>query len=350
MFRSDEIDVWNLSRGGVARCGAVDIFNIVGHVRDAGNLEKFTYRLNGGPEVPIFFVRAGTYHVRLGAPGDFSIDTIAFADLKPENVLRLRTTRDGGRQHTVEIPFRARPFEQEEPRFRLDLDGMTVAEEVGQIVEGPWRIARDMRERLCLEVAPEHAGYDRIILFGRQDWTTGYEVHARLAVTRTIGPHNIGIIFKWNPHERGNGMRLPRTWSSGLAYYCSYAKRPGIRIRYGVQVRRDESGRRLGDFVLAECPLHTRWSMMLTRMKQITRLSAGATDLMLNRDYKFRMRVHPKRYQLTVWPADQHEPSPQLLVDEPIERLPQGSVGILAYRVGVRLYEFDVMPLSDGSV
>ena len=350
MFEGDEIDVWNLSNGGVARCGAVDIFNIVGRVRDVSSLEEFMYQLNDGPERPVFFVRHHTAGGRLRVPGEFAIDTITFADLRSTNVLRLRTTRNGGRQRSQEILFRAKPFESEEPRFRLDFEGIKVAEEVGQVVEGPWQIAADSHERTCLEVKPEDAGYDRIVLFGRKDWTTGYEVYARLAVTRIIGQHNIGLIFKWNPHKRGDGTKLPMTWSSGLAYYCSYAKRPGIRIRYGVQVRRDKSGRRHGDFVLAEAPLNSYWRMMLTRIKQITRLSASATDLKLNQDYCFRMHVHPKRYELTVWPADSAEPSPQLVVDQPFDHLPQGSVGILAYQVGVRLYEFEVIPVDDVAI
>jgi len=346
MIKTDEIDLWNLSRGGIARSGAVDIFNVVGHVRDPDTLDAFNYRLNDGAETPIFFLRPGAKGGRLGRPGDFNIDTIGSADLAADNLLSLRTLRNGGRQQTLEIPFRARPFAQPEPSFRLDLNGVTAPEEVGQIVEGPWRVGRDASGRRCLEVAPEDAGYDRIILFGRGDWTTGYEVRARLAVTRITGAHNIGLVFKWNPHARGDGTWLPRVWSSGLGYYCSYAERPGIRIRYGVQVRRDESGRKQGDFLLAESPLHTRCSMLLTRLKQRTRLWRGASDLALNRDYGFRMRVHPERYQLTVWPADRREPAPQVVVARPVDPLPHGSVGILALRVGVRLYEYEVTPLS----
>lgn len=346
MITTDELDVWNLSRGGVARAGSVDIFNVVGRVRDPGTLGGFTYRLNGGPERPVFFVRPGARGDRLDQPGDFNIDTIGLEDLHPDNLLRLRVARNGT-ELTEEIPFRTLPFEQPEPRFRLDLDGITAAEQVGQIVDGPWRVSEDSSGRRCLEVAPEDAGYDRIILFGRQDWTTGYEIRARLAVTRIIGRHNVGILFKWNPHEQGDGARLPKTWSTGLGYYCSYGARPGIRIRYGVRVRRDEAGRKTGSFVLAERPLNGRLSMMLTRMGQVTRLAPAASDLALNREYAFTMRVHPKRYALTVWPAERPEPAPQLVADDPVDRLPQGAVGILAFRVGLRLYEYQVSPLSD---
>lgn len=347
MINTEMFDVWNLTKGGIARCGCVDIFNVVGRIRDPDAVETFTYRLNGGFETPVFFLRSGSRQGRLTRPGEFNIDTIGLADLEPENTLRLRVVKNGGKQQTEEIPFRTQPFEQLEPRFRLELDGAGAAEEVGQVVEGPWRVARDQFGRPCLEVSPEDAGYDRIILFGHQGWTTGYEVRARLAVTRILGRHNVGIAFKWNPHERGDGTHLPKSWSSGLGYYSSYGKQPGLRIRYGVKVQYDQGGHKRGSFVLAQAPLHTRWGMRLTRLKQAARLAPAASDLKLNQEYVFRMRVHPRRYRLAVWPAEQPEPSTELKVDEPHERLPQGAVGILAYQVGIRLYEYEVTPLSD---
>src|SRR5690606_18388724 len=108
--------------------------------------------------------------------------------------------------------------------------GCTSAEEVGQVVEGPWRVATDPSGRRCLEVAPDGAGYDRIILFGSKGWTSGYEVLARIRPTRILGRHNLGLVYRWNPHEQGDGRRLPTTWSAGLALYRSY--RPsGLKLR-----------------------------------------------------------------------------------------------------------------------
>jgi hypothetical protein len=347
MVRTDQIAIWNLTDGGIARSGCVDIFNIVGNVADPASIEKFAYQLNDGPEVPIFFTRRTEPGARLIRVGDFSIDTIALADLAPTNRLSFRIKRAGGGEHIQQIRFRPAPFEEMQPRFRLDLDGVRGAEQVGQVVEGPWRVAQDERGRRCLEIAPEDAGYDRIILFGRKDWTTGYEVHARVAITRIIGPHNIGLVFQWNPHERGDGTWLPKKWSSGLGYYCSYGEDPGIRIRFGVQAHYDETGRIRGEYLLAHCPLTTRRQVLINKIKHKARLSRWSTELRLHRDYSFRMLVHPKRFALTVWPAAGAEPTPQLVVGDPVDPLRQGAVGILAYHVGVRLYEFAVRPLSD---
>lgn len=346
MIETQQVEIWNLSRDGVVRCGAVDIFNIVGRLKSPGTVSGFSYRLNGGPELPIFFLADGGAPGRLRRPGDFNIDTIGLADLEPDNVLRLRIARRDGAEHREEIRFRTSPFGEIEPCFSLDLGGADSAEQVGQVVEGPWRVGTDPRGRRCLEVAPEDAGYDRIILFGRKDWTTGYEVRARLSITRITGHHNVGIVFKWNPHERGDGTRLPTTWSTGLGYYCSYGKRAGLRIRFGVEVHLDQKGRKQGEYLLAHGPLASRWRATINRLKDRTGIDRSATELRLDRDYAFRLRVAPERYALTTWEADKAEPAPQLVVDDPIDRLPRGAVGILAYQVGVRLYEFEVRPLS----
>jgi hypothetical protein len=347
MVKTAQIEVWNLTDGGIARSGCVNIFNIVGRVVDPPSIEEFSYQLNDGPEVPVFFAREQEPGARLSRAGDFSIDTIALADLAPANRLCFRIKRAGGGEYRREIRFRAAPFEELQPQFRLDLDGVGGAEQVGQVVEGPWRVGEDERGHQCLEIAPEDAGYDRIILFGREDWATGYEVRTRLAITGIIAHHNIGLVFQWNPHERGDGTWLPKKWSSGLAYYCSYGKHPGIRIRFGVQAHYDETGQIQGEYLLAHRPLTTGRQVLFNKIKHKLRLTRWTTELRLHQHYCFRMLVHPKRFALTVWPAASAEPPPQLVVDDPIDPLRHGAVGILAYHVGVRLYEFEVRPFSD---
>jgi hypothetical protein len=351
MVKTDQIEVWNLTDDGIVRSGCVDTFNIVGRVSAPDTIRAFVYELNGSSEVPIFFARHADSETRLRQAGDFNIDTIGPADLAAMNRLSLRIKRADGVEHQREIVFRLAPFEQIDPSFRLSLAGMISAEQVGQVVEGPWRISEDELGRRCLEINPEHAGYDRIILFGRNDWSTSYSVRARLAVTSVSDVHNIGLVFKWNPHERGDGTFLPKKWSSGLGYYCSYGRYPGIRIRFGVRAHYDEAGKIRGEYLLAHRPLATKPQQAvlnwIRRRSRVPRLSRQVTELNLHQDYCFRMLVHPKRFALTVWPAARAEPPPQLVVSDPVDPLPQGAVGLLAYHVGVRLYEFEVRPLSD---
>jgi hypothetical protein len=40
------------------------------------------------------------------------------------------------------------------------------------------------------------------------------------------------------------------------------------------------------------------------------------------------------------------EPAPQVVVDEPSDLLPRGSVGMIAHQVGIRLYELEARPID----
>ena len=55
MYETDDIVVWNLSPGGVARCGAVSIFNVVGALKRPVEIRQAHYSLNAEPENPVFF-------------------------------------------------------------------------------------------------------------------------------------------------------------------------------------------------------------------------------------------------------------------------------------------------------
>lgn len=343
MFESAEIEVWNLTAGGAAKAGAVEIFNITGKLRRPDEVKELRYELNGAGVRSVYFNRTTGPEPRLTFPGSFNIDTVALGDLRPENLLRLQILKANGAEVIEEIPFSSDPFSPGEPRFALNLEGVVQPEEVGQVVEGPWLIRRDERGQPCLEITPENAGYDRIILFGHQGWTTGYEITARLAVTHADRSHNLGLIFKWNPHERGDGSWLPTKWSSGLAYYRSYGK-PGLLIRFGDGVYVDETGTKHGSYELAHAPLN-KWRGLTNRLLNKFGLPHSGTEYAIGRDTCFRMRVHPDSYALTVWPAGTSEPTPMLRAEKPLDRLPHGSVGILAYQIAFRLYELDVRPL-----
>ena len=62
--------------------------------------------------------------------------------------------------------------------------------------------------------------------------------------------------------------------------------------------------------------------------------------------YSFKMRIHPKIYELTVSKNSKKQQHPPLQVLEPVDRLPQGSVGIIAYNSAVRVYEYNVIPVD----
>ncbi len=354
MYENDEFELWNLAPDSAALTGAQTIFNLLGRIKRPDKIKSITYSINGSPERAIFFKYLKNCSERLMRPGDFNIDTIRIEDLGPKNRLEFRLDL-GAEEKKYEINFATRLNSEATQRFRLDLSEASYPQEVGQIVDGRWLCSRDEHSEPCLEIKKQDAGLDRIILFGRHDWTSDYEITARLCVTSwTHITHNVGLLFKWNPHLQGDGSCLPAQWSTGLGYYYSLSK--GLRIRFGHNVHIDTNGNKKGDYVLKEKPLSLYRYLKGNIIKlslPFLKLVNGNSDLVVNpfsqivpgRQYLFRMRVHREKYTLTVWEKGKIEPSPQLVVCEPLEILPQGSVGIIAYNCGVRVYEFDVSPI-----
>ena len=347
MYAADDLQVWNLSQGGRAGVGAQDVFNVLGRLADPDDVESFSYRLNGSDARRIHF-RDGNDDGkgRLARLGDFSIDTLRTSELQDENRMELRVERRSGGEVNHRIDFAAERVGDHDKRFRLELDGADSVEEVGQVVEGAWEIARDERGVPCLQVRRDEAGYDRIILFGRSDWTTGYEVTATLEPTEwTSGFHNFGLLFKWNTHHVGDGTCLPTTWSTGLGYYCSYT--PGLRLRFGTDVHVDETGRKLGDHVLREEPYswlrYRAWRIANGRFRRGWKLP----QFPAGRRYRYRLRIDPARYELTAWRDGAREPAPQVVVEEPVEHLEHGAVGVIALDCAVRVHGLEVCPIEE---
>ncbi len=343
MFRDDQLEIWNLSQGGVVRVGALPNFNLLGRVREVAGVRELGYSLNGSERRPVVLQREDDEGMRLDRAGVFGVDSIDLQELDRgggDNRLRLWLVRKDGATSQRELRFRCREFEGE--RFELDLEGVRGAEEVAQVVDGRWSIGRDRSGARCLEIASADTGYDRIVLFGRRDWSDGYTVSMRISVHELTGPHNVGILYKWNCHDLGDGTTIPNTWSTGLGYYCSYG--PGLRIRVGERVHYDADGRKVGDRLLGQAPLSLvrRWrSQVLHRAG----LQAVLSELKLGRHYWFRLRVGAERHVLSVWRAGGGPPRrPRVVAAADDGELVRGSVGIIAHRCAVRVHEYRVEP------
>jgi hypothetical protein len=354
MFETEELEIWNLTPGTSNYAGAQEIFNIVGRLKSPEKTSNLHYSLNGETDKPVFFNRGPAQIGRLPKPGDFNLDTIRLADLKPYNEITFRVTSDNQEVKESKIAFAINLYKEHKPRFQLNFKEIEHASQVGQIVDGKWQLGYNSNGEPCLEIREENAGLDRIILFGRHDWTSGYEITTTLCVTTWIKrPYNVGLLFKWNPHLQGDGSSLPIQWSTGLGYYCSY--NPGLRIRFGVNVHLDENGNKVGSFVLKNGRL-SLWRAMIGNVverrvirriaREIFGLKLPFTEIAPGIPYHFRLRIHPKKYTLSVWKYGKKEPPPQLVVSKPNERLPKGSMGIVAHYCAVKVYNFNVSPVA----
>ena len=348
MYQKNGLEIWNLTPEIPVFAGAQQIFNIVGNLREPQKIKKFCYSLNEEAEKLIFFNHLNRQLNRLQRPGDFNIDTIRLEQLKPNNQIVFRVLYKDLTEKTHEINFQRTAYTAQIPKFQLDLKQIHYPEQVGQVIDGKWQLVRNKQAEPYLEINQKNAGYDRIILFGHHQWTHSYEIKARLSITKlTDTMYNLGLLFKWNEHLQGDGTWLPTQWSTGLGYYCSYS--PGLRLRFGVDVHCDDRGNKIGDYILQEKPFspyrYYLGKLFRRLLRKQAHLNPFATQILTNRQYCFRLLVKPQKYALTVWEAGKKEPHPQLIVPYPNDKLPQGSVGIIAHNCGVRVYEYQVTPI-----
>lgn len=346
MYSAADIEVWNVTPGSTVLCGAQEYFNVVGRLRDPDGVQGLWYRINGSPPRRVYFKRSPGERGRLARPGDFNIDTLDESDLRPDNLLVLTVEDRDGKSVDHSLPFRTARFPAPGTGYRLDLTGARSVEEVGQVIDGRWQISRDRSGEPRLQLTEEDSGYDRLVAFADAGWTTGFEVRARVRVDEwtALPYHNVGLIFRWNPHLQGDGHHLPTQWSTGLAYYA--AQCPGLRLRFGVDVHHDEHGRKVGSHVLQERPFSLvrrppgflKNEVLKFGTRPLTQLRAGTA-------YWFRLVAEPERLSLTVWPDQKEEPRPQLDVANPPELLSRGTLGIIAANCAVSLYEYQITPL-----
>jgi|GEM_PF-1779520 len=351
MFRTPEIEIWNLTPGVEALAGPQRIFNVVGRLTAPECVAELTYSLNGSLEQPVFFSRTAGDCDRLSAVGDFNIDTINFDELKSQNRLSLRLVMRHAKTSEYEVVFPIRFWPEGPPKFHLNLEGCDFPEMVGQVVDGKWQISPDESGIPCLQIKEADAGYDRIILFGRCNWSTGYEIFSKLSLAAWCGKtdHGLGIGFKWNPHLQGDGTCLPSQWNTGIGLYYfprSLTIKPGLRISIGVDVHVDSQGRYTGEYILKQGMLSFwRWALGNLQRHLFCRPYPIA-QIATCRSYCFRLRILPEAYRFTIWPSESPEPAPQVVAHQPIDRHPEGAVGIIAHHCAVQVHEFEVVPVE----
>lgn len=328
--------LWNLSDGARVVAGAQHAFNIVGHLRDPE--AALSYRLNDGPEQPVHVRRERRGASRVQRVGDFSIDTIPCRELADDNDLALTVRRPGREPSTRVVHFGIRPVPESFPGLaRVEADR---AEELGQVVDGRWRLETE-DGRPTLRIRAGDAGYDRIILLAVPR-PPDYEVYARFTVDRWLSRyHNVGLVFDWHGHPPGDGTHLPREWTTGLAYYASTGR--GLKLRIGAGVRVLPNGGRLGSAVVDESTV-SRWRNLATRALAAVRLGRWyLPQLRAGVTHQIRLQVHGGEHAVSVW-SDGEEPRPRITAAVP-RLLHPGAAGLIAFNCALRVHDFRVTPM-----
>lgn len=342
MFQTDKFTVWNLSPDQTVVAGAQTLFNVVGRLNNPLLVHGFYYRLNQGEKRVIAYSTSNLNNGRLEQFGDFNINSIHIDDLRETNELVLYIEQNG-EIFERSLVFHTQPITNMCPQFALNLDGVSEPQEVGQVVDGCWQIERRPNFSPCISIAPNNAGYDRILLFGNHQWTGGYQIKACLEVTAKIHRvHLLGLLFNWRSHQESKAGQLSSTWSTGLGIYDSRSHT--LKIRYGVNVH-IENGHKIGDTLLGEAPLGFDNGSPLSRFyRRLLGRKTKNNQLDLHQLYWFNLIVHPEIHSLAVWLDGMQPRRPQLFIRETSQPLNTGSVGIIAYNCGMRLHEFEINP------
>lgn len=337
---NNDLTIWNLHAGVPLRFGAQDIVNIVGRLSRPAEVAEFCYSLNDAPKKPIAFRRTHDASLRLVREGDFNIDTIDCHDIRPRNTLTFFISRTDNTSRRYTIDFPARPLTPDAHSYSLDLQGVDHPQEVAQIVDGHWKVVYNSNGERCITIAPEDAGYDRIILFDGAGHAPRQHVRARLRVVDwTRRRHNVGLLFRWQSHAGGDGYDLPTRWSTGLGYYYSHSR--GLMLRFGVDVHYDSNGVKLGDYCLADT-VFSSWRHAVNVAGKLARRAPVFPQLTAGREYFFELCDEPDYCSLTVWPVGREQPAPQLFVPDPPKLLPPGAFGVIAHYCSVEILDFEI--------
>jgi hypothetical protein len=345
MYEDAALEIWNLTDGGVALVAPQRVFPIVGKIKGADADVSMTYRLNGGPKRPVC-VGDGSGG-RLARRGDFAIDTIDRSEFCPgQNEIVFCVSRDS-ETHSSTVLFSPQSAAPSEPVFDLAKQGETMnVEEVGQVIDGRWGVTQTA-EGPALQLAEGYDGYDRLILFGSDCWTSRYDVLTEFTIDSYSQAHNFhafGPVFKWRPHEQGDGTHLPRTWTAGLGIYSTAAS--GLALRYGRFVTYGPSGKRNGNTLLASKRVSTaRW--LVSRAARRLPWVAPAPEFPAGQRWRMRLQVADGRHRLSVGPAAGSGRGPAATIEvEAPELIPSGAVGFLASYCAMTIHRFVVTPCS----
>jgi hypothetical protein len=197
------IEIWHGTQQKIGHLGNGQAdFNLMGGVQDPQKLLSLQYTLNDSIPVELNF-RA---YRRLAMDGHFNAD-IPIAALAPgRNTIEVEGRyADGVARQTVTLErlSGASPLP-----VNIDWSGVSDPQDVGQYVDGHWRLGED-------GLRPEHLGYDRMFLIGDETWqdyqiTAVVKIHEVTPETSPLsGGNGLGVVLRFTGHVIGGPRRFP---------------------------------------------------------------------------------------------------------------------------------------------
>jgi hypothetical protein len=201
---SSPIEIWHGAAQKVGHLGnGQPDFNLMGRIEDPQRLLSLQYTLNGSIPVELNFRR----YRRLAADGHFNAD-IPVTSLAPgPNRVEIEARFLDGEVARATMTLTRLRGRSPLPD-RIDWAAVADPQDVGQYVDGHWRIGED-------GLRPAHVGYDRLFLIGDESWRD-YEVTALVTlheVAPDTGPvsggNGLGVVMRFAGHVIGGPRRFP---------------------------------------------------------------------------------------------------------------------------------------------
>lgn len=327
------IQIWHGVEQKVGHLGhGQDDFNLIGHVEEPDKLLALQYTLND--RIPVELNFRG--YRRLAMDGHFNAD-IPIAALAPGvNTIEVNGRFVDGIVARQVVTLTRLSGSSPLP-LRIDWSEITDPQDVGQYVDGHWRLEEH-------GLRPGHVGYDLLFLLGDRTWqdyqiTAVVTVHEVAAETSPLsGGNGLGVIMRFAGHVVGGPRRFPVAqpkWG-----YLPTGATAWLRWR-----RDDTAGPAFKQFLRGDSNHKTNYGSVDIRKDETYVLKALCQTLPDDAEGR-----GVTRYAFKFWHAAAEEPRSWDWEHVQVSRnaLRRGGVALVAHHVDASFGDIAVVPLEPG--
>jgi hypothetical protein len=305
--------------------------NVAGRATDPNGVASMSYRLNGGPAVPMSIGADGR---RLVNAGDFNVDLLTSNLQVGSNTVQIDALDGVGDLSSVNVTVNYQPGSPWPLPYTPNLAGASAPADVGQVVDGRWEIAGARLSTVDADI-----GYDRLVAIGDGSWTD-YEATFTMRVNSLANPTGpasgqpaAGFLLRWSGHNTSGGGHQPQ-----IGVVPNGTGEPTPFGAYGLWRNSTTGGGRL--------ELRNHYSLVQD--------TDSSFDLTLGQTYEVRARVVTdpgtgnSTYSFSVWEEGTPEPGVwdvEFVAGTTSAEPASGSLVLLAHEADVDFGQIAVNPI-----